>query len=305
MLVFSCCQHVLAKSSKPIVLVLNDWPSQRVLSRAYGQLLASQGYKVEYLEIAPRDQWGAFKRGLVHFQVEVWQTNHNEDLAQVLDMGFVEGLGNHNAVAREEWWYPSYVQQWCPQLPDWRAINECAGLFSNWQSKDKAVYYAGPWQHEDSTRIRALELNVILQRLNSESALWKVLENAEAVQKPVLLFNWTPNWTDARVEGSFIEFPEFEPECLSEPSWGINKSITHDCGYIKSGWIKKIAVRGAEQTWPCAYQILQNFTLNNVMIGEAAALVVKDGLDEATAASNWLQQYADEQDHWLPDYCEH
>lgn len=296
-------QFVHAKSTETIVIALNDWPSQRVLSRVYGQLLLNQGYRVDYLEISPRDQWGAFKRGLIHFQVELWQTNHQDFLRETIKLEQVVDLGSHDAIAREEWWYPSYVEKFCPGLPDWRSINECASLFSNWKSKGKAVYYNGPWGFEDAIRVRALNLNVDIERLNSESALWEKLAEAEAEQKPVMLINWTPNWTDARVAGSFIEFPDYDPQCVSNPSWGLNETITHDCGYTKSAWVKKVAWFKASEVWPCANEIMRNFTLDKVMIGEAAALIVKDKYSEDEAAAIWLDTYSSEQKKWIPKKC--
>ena len=32
--------------------------------------------------------------------------------------------------AIEEWWYPTYMKEKCPGLPNWEALNDCAEAFS-------------------------------------------------------------------------------------------------------------------------------------------------------------------------------
>ena len=44
--------------------------------------------------------------------------------------GKVENLGETGMQAIEEWWYPAYMKEKCPGLPDWKALNECAEAFS-------------------------------------------------------------------------------------------------------------------------------------------------------------------------------
>ena len=62
-----------AQTQTKLVMPLNEWASQRVLSRAIGQLIEQQGIAVGYQNISVENQWGALQRGLVHIQLEIWQ----------------------------------------------------------------------------------------------------------------------------------------------------------------------------------------------------------------------------------------
>ena len=45
------------------------------------------------------------------------------------------------------------------------------------------------------------------------AALWAELEAAAKQNKAIVMFNWSPNFTDALYGGSFIEFPAFDEKC--------------------------------------------------------------------------------------------
>ena len=81
------------------------------------------------------------------------------------------------AVTREEWWYPTYVEEHCPGLPDWEALAACSEMFARADSGGKGVYVDGPveWLH-DPARIDALGMNFIQINVGSAAALWAELE---------------------------------------------------------------------------------------------------------------------------------
>ncbi|WP_299373106.1 glycine betaine ABC transporter substrate-binding protein, partial [uncultured Kiloniella sp.] len=110
-----------ASSKEPIRIILNNWTSQIVMAKIYGKTLESKGYNVEYKELSTKDQWARLHRGLEHVQVEVWEGTMAEDLERVKAKRQIVVVSDHDAKTREEWWYPSYVEQLCPGLPDWKA----------------------------------------------------------------------------------------------------------------------------------------------------------------------------------------
>jgi glycine betaine/proline transport system substrate-binding protein len=55
-------------NEKKVVIPLNNWTSQRVLSKVVGTLIQQLGEKVEYQNISAADQWGALRKGLVHLK---------------------------------------------------------------------------------------------------------------------------------------------------------------------------------------------------------------------------------------------
>ena len=86
-------------------------------------------------------------------------------------------------------------------------------MFARADSGGKGVYVDGPveWLH-DPARIDALGMNFIQINVGSAAALWAELEAAAKQNKPIVMFNWSPNFTDALYGGSFIEFPAFDEE---------------------------------------------------------------------------------------------
>lgn len=269
---------------------LLDWSSQRVISIAIGNLLKEQGYKVNYQSMSEEKIWGALARGLVHFQIEIWQASANEEFQAMIKKNRLADLGKHSVSTIEEWWYPEYVEDLCPELPDWRALNKCAALFSR-DGSDQGTYLTGPWPYRDADLIRSLKLNFKIERFSDSEAIWLELATAEAKKRAIIILNWTPNWTDERVPGKFIKFPSYHPDCETDPSWGLNPLLKFDCGNIQDGWIKKAAWAGLEQKDPCIYSLIKRLDLDNLMIAEASALVDYDGHNEKNAAHLWLKKY--------------
>lgn len=286
-----------------IKLPLNNWGSQRVMTYALGTMIESLGQSVEYKNINSHDQWGALPKGLVHIQLEVWQVSMAEDFNRMLQQGDILDMGTHEAIGKEDWWYPNYVEELCPGLPDWQAMNSCAEIFSTPTSKGKGVYYAGPWDYGDGDIIRALELNFIIHRFKNDTEVWQELARALKNKDPIILLNWTPNWTDIRAQGKFIQFPTYQVECESDPSWGINKHLTKDCANPSNGWLKKAVWPGLKQQHPCVFQLVKNINLSTKMIADAAALKVIDKHDEELAAKIWLKKYHKEVNKWLDFEC--
>ena len=120
-------------------------------------------------------------------------------------------------------------------------------------------------------------------------ALWTELAAAKKEGRGTVVFNWTPNFTDA--EGfTFIEFPEYTPGCRKSDG-GDGK-----CGSPK-GWLKKAANYKFPKTHPHAYTIFSQLSFTTPQIGQMAALVDVDKMGHEDAAKKWL---ADNEDVWKP-----
>ncbi len=278
------------ESSKPLRIILNNWTSQIVLSKVLGQIYKTYGYKVAYVELETKNQWSHLHRGLEHIQVEVWEGTMAADFERVLKFGQIVDVGTHSATTREEWWYPEYVEKVCPGLPDWRALRTCASLFADGDTSKLGRYLAGPWEKPERARIRALDLGFRVDAVKHADDLWVALKKANANNKPIVLFNWSPNWVEDRYKGKFVEFPDHHARCETDPSWGVNRQRKHDCGNPKNGWLKKVAWIGLQNNWPCAAAILRDLDFTNPMISNLAALVDADGLTHDQAADRWLSE---------------
>ncbi len=265
-----------------------------------GKLLQEKGTRIDYVEIDSDKQWGAISRGKIHFQLEVW----GPSMAGVFKQHpKVVDAGTHSAIVREEWWYPAWVENYCPGLPHWSALKKCAHLFST-NNSAKGTYYTGPWDYDDPEMIRALKLNFEIKRVSTDEALWALLAQSQIDEKPIIMLNWTPNWTDNRVAGKFIEFPPYSTQCEQDAAHGINKEMTHDCGNPKKGWLKKAKWFGLGDAYPCIDQFIENINFSNNMISEASALARAYDRSEDEAANLWLEKFSKQAQKWFPQSCQ-
>lgn len=278
-------------STDPIKIVTNNWTSQLVLSNVVGQLLQAQGLNVEYKPSDTQLQYTAIPAGDMDFQIEVWEGSQGESFNKALAAGAVD-MGAHDAVTREDWWYPSYMNEMCPGLPDWKALDACAAKLATAETGSKGRFVGPPadWGKHYSERIEALKMNFQEVPVGQAATLWAELQAAYDRKEPVVLFNWTPNFIEAKFEGQFVEFPTFAPECWSDPKWGSNPDAIYDCGAPAKGYLKKIGSPQLVQKWPKADAILRKVNFTNPQIAAAAAMVDVEGMTPEDAAKKWIAE---------------
>ena len=178
-------------SSDPIIIPTHNWSSQIVMSHVVGQLFEKIGCNVEYTSTDSQAVYEAVRIGDATIELEVWEGSFATSFNAALDKGGILDAGTHDAVTREEWWYPTYVEEHCPGLPDWEALAACSEMFARADSGGKGVYVDGPveWLH-DPARIDALGMSFIQINVGSAAALWAELEAAAKQNKPIVMFNW-------------------------------------------------------------------------------------------------------------------
>jgi glycine betaine/proline transport system substrate-binding protein len=290
------------KAEKPINIIINDWSSQIVLSHITGKIFQSVNYKVNYSFSTSSEQWGALSQGIDHVQIEVWEGTMSKMFSRMVERGVILDAGSHHATTREDWWYPIYVEQICPELPDWHGLNKCAALFSN-DNSAVGLFIAGPWEKPEAAKVRALGLNFKIEVVKETAELWQRLEDAKKNNKAVVLFNWSPNWVEAVYPGKFIEFPAYNKKCETDPKWGVNIHYLFDCGNPKSGWLKKAAWFGMPKNWPCAYQILQNISFTSQQIALLAAKIDYENQAIGSAVTRWMTDNTLLWQSWIPTQC--
>ncbi|WP_108649017.1 ABC transporter substrate-binding protein [Dongshaea marina] len=299
-LTLSTCLH--AKAQQPVRIILNDWASQLVMSYITAELLEKQGQQVLFIHSSTNHQWGQIKFDRADVQMEVWEGTMAAKFQVLKDAGLAVDLGDHPAKTREDWWYPLYLEEQCPGLPDWQALARCWKLFIHPDTSPFGRYLGGPWEKPDAARIRALQMNFRVERV-TEDVLWSELETAISQKKPIVLFNWTPNWVENKYEGKFVEFPEWNSECEVNPKWGVNQLVRFDCGNPKDAWLKKVANQKLIERSPCAVELIKQITFNNSQISQLSHWVVREGLSEQKAAQRWLEQNQSTWQDWLDTSC--
>lgn len=284
----------LADSAEPIVIPTHNWSSQVVMAYVIGGIFENMGNNVEYVSADSQGVYEAIRLGDVTISHEVWQSSFGKSFQNAIDAGGLIDAGTHSAPTLEEMGVPTWVidQNLCPGLPAWEALKDCKDVFATADSGGKGRWLEGPqsW-HGDlmPERIDALGLgdDYVVKFAGGADALWAELASAKAEGRGTIIFNWTPNFTDA--EGfTFIEFPEYTDGCRKVDGGD------GSCGSPK-GWLKKAANADFPTTHPDAYAMFEKLSFSTTSIGQMAALVDIDKMDHKSAAAKWL---ADHEDVW-------
>ena len=299
---FSAAAAANCGSKETIIIPTHNWSSQIVMSHVVGQLFEKIGCNVEYTPTDSQAVYEAVRIGDATLELEVWEGAFGAAFNAALAKGGILDAGDHAAVTREEWWYPTYVGELCPGLPDWKALKACSAKFARPGSGGKGVFVDGPvdWAHDHFVpMIDALELNFEMKNVGSAGALWAELEAAAKKNEPIVLFNWTPNFTDGLYGGNFIEFPARAPECTTDPAWGVNPNATHDCGNSANGYLKKAAWEKMPKKWPGAYKVLERISFTTNQIGELSVFADIDEMEYEEAAARWIKENPNVWAPWL------
>jgi len=288
-------------SQDPIIIPIHNWNSQIVMSNVVGQLFERMGNNVEYVSTDSQAVYEAVRNGDVHLEMEVWEGAFGASFNAAMEKGGIVDAGDHDAVTREDWWYPAYVAELCPGLPDWEALNACSEMFSTPETGDAGRFLGGPvdWLKHDQERVDALSVNFKVVNAGSASALWAELAAAEKRGEPIVLFNWTPNFIEAVYPGAFVEFPVHQPGCDTDPSLGPNPDATYDCANPPNGYLKKAAWEGMQEKWPGAFEMLTKISFTNPQIAEMAKLVDVDELEPEEAAEVWVEENEEVWSSWM------
>lgn len=292
--------HTVADWDEPIIIVQNNWTSQLVLSTVVGNVLQGMGYEVEYAPSDSQLQFQAIADGDMHFQVEAWEGSMKNAFEAAAANGMVDA-GTHSAVTREEWWVPAYVLETCPGATDWEGLNACAEQFATAETAPMGRFVGPPadWGKNYADRVKSLEMDFVAINVGQAATLWAELQSAYDRKEPIVLFNWTPNFIESKFEGAFVNFPEPEPACFEDASWGPNPNATGDCGAPHGGWLKKAMWSGLDEEAPNAARVLRKIDFSNAQIARAALMVDVDGMTVEEAAAKWMEENPDVVASWL------
>lgn len=278
------------ESKDPIKLTLHDWTGQYITVNIMKRVLEEMGYNVELVQADYIAQFAGLESGDLHIAMEMWETTGKQAMEASLATGNTVDLGETGMDAKEEWWYPIYMKEKCPGLPDWKALNDCAEAFSTPETAPKGRYLGGPvtWAGFDDERVEALGLNFEVVHAGTDAALFAELESAYERKAPFLGWVYAPHWAPAKYEGEWVEFPEYTDACYNDPSWGINPNMAYDCGK-PYGWIKKVGWKGGEEIWPCAYEAVRNFRIDNKTMGNLIIEVDLQGKSVEDTVEGWMK----------------
>ena len=290
------------ESDREIKIALNNWSSQNVSSYVLGTILDSKGYRVEYIQADAMAQFAGLETGDITMQTEIWPTTQGKRFAAGIESGGIVDLGGLGLMAIEEWWYPTYMKEFCPGLPNWEALKDpaCAEAFSSPQTTPNGRYLGAPanWEGFDDERVEALNLPWTVIHAGSDAMMFAELASAYERKAPIMMWIFSPHWYSTKYEGEFVQFPPYTDECYADPSWGINPDKAYDCGK-PTGQLRKTAWAGGAEIWPEAYHILSKMTFSEAEYAQIIAQVDVDGRPAQEVAEEWVAANAEVWKSWM------
>lgn len=285
----------IPESNDPIKIMYADWSSININGQIAGQILKKLGYTVQYIPADNSARYPAFENGDLTIAMETWATTQKAAFETSLATGKIVDLGSLGPAAREDWWFPDYMKEKCPGLPDWHALRDpkCAEAFSAPETAPKGRYLAGPpsWGGHDEERVDALGLPFVVVHAGSDAAMFAELKSAYERKAPIMLWVYVPSWVPSKYNGEFVEFPKYTDACYQDPKWGVNPDKAYDCAK-PTGWIKKMGWADGEKKWPCAYSVVRKYTIDAAELDALVAEVDLEGQKIEDVAKAWVDANA-------------
>lgn len=294
------------ESDETIKLGVNEWTTQQVITRVAHQLLEEMGYNVESVTVGYYPQVEAMVQNDITATLELWPNNIGEGVYEALDNGELVHLGNHEIEGGGQYYYPVYMEEQCPGLPDYNALKDCIDLFvaPDTAPSGRFVGYPADWGNTFyEERFEALGLDLVPIAAGGEGALIAEMKSAWEREAPLLIHFWTPHWVFSEYDYRVLEMPLDESityeNCFNDPAWGPNPDMTHDCGQAPQKGIFKAANPGIDETWPAAAELLRQLSFTNEDATWMLVEVDQGGLSQDEAAAKWIEQNRDKVNGWM------
>ena len=293
----------VAKAADPIRIPVLNWSSQIVMANVMAQAFEELGYDVELVPAESATRYEAVRVGELHVAHETWESTMALPFYEAMDKGGLIDAGSHDLITFEEMGVPNWVIEdgLCPGLPSWEALKspECAANFATPDSEGKGRWLEGPYEwHTDvmPNRLKGLGIDDLwmVKFAGTADALWAELEAAKKEGRGTIIFNWSPNFTDA-AGFTFIEFPPYFEGCRLEQGGSLE---TTGCGSPK-GWLKKAAHIKFPITHTSAYKFYTKMEFTAPNIGEMANYVDNEGMTHAEAATAYIANNRDQIDLFM------
>mgnify|MGYP001465783068 FL=1 len=293
----------VAKAADPIRIPVLNWSSQIVMANVMAQAFEELGYEAELVPAESATRYEAVRVGELHVAHETWESTMALPFYAAMDKGGLIDAGSHDLITFEEMGVPNWVieEGLCPGLPSWEALKspECAANFATPDSEGKGRWLEGPYEWHTEVmpnRLKGLGIDDLwmVKFAGTADALWAELEAAKKEGRGTIIFNWSPNFTDA-AGFTFIDFPPYFEGCRIENGGTVE---TTGCGSPK-GWLKKAAHIKFPITHTSAYKFYTKMEFTAPNIGEMANYVDNMGMTHAEAATAYIANNRDQIDFFM------
>ena len=293
----------VAKAADPIRIPVLNWSSQIVMANVMAQAFEELGYEAELVPAESATRYEAVRVGELHVAHETWESTMALPFYSAMDKGGLIDAGSHDLITFEEMGVPNWVieEGLCPGLPSWEALKspECAANFATPDSDGKGRWLEGPYEWHTEVmpnRLKGLGIDDLwmVKFAGTADALWAELEAAKKEGRGTIIFNWSPNFTDA-AGFTFIDFPPYFEGCRIENGGTLEPT---GCGSPK-GWLKKAAHIKFPITHTSAYKFYTKMEFTAPNIGEMANYVDNMGMTHAEAATAYIANHRDQIDLFM------
>ena len=224
--------------------------------------------------------------------MEFWDTTAGEAMKASDATGQTETLGALGPKAKEEWWYPDYMKEKCPGLPNWEALKDpkCAEAFSTPETAPNGRYLGGPvtWEGFDDERVVALELPFTVIHAGTDGAMFAELEfglSAQGADHAVDLF---AALGAGKVRGRVGRVPGIHAGVLHRSEMGHQPRRASMIAASRIGEIWKYSWAGMKDKWPVAYKVAKNYTIDADELNTMSGQVDLDGKSIEDVAAAWI-----------------
>jgi len=272
-------------STDPIRLAVNDWTGAQITTQITGKALSELGYKIDYVSAGYIPQFTALTDGEITVAMEIWSSSIGETWPKSKKTGKVVSLGPLGLVPAEGWMYPKHMEEICPGLPDWKALQKpaCIEKLTTPESfpKGRILDYPADWGSTTKAVLKDFKLPYVAQPGGSEGALVTEFNASVAKKSPLVLMFWSPHWVTAEHEVGWVQFPD-----------GAEGPVFPKNDIFKVAWV------GAKGKWPRAMAFIEKIRLNNKEYGSMikSVDVGKKKLEDVTKA--WVDENKDRWMQW-------
>ncbi|QBF33328.1 ABC transporter substrate-binding protein [Thalassococcus sp. S3] len=266
-----------------INIAINEWTGQNLSAKIAGAVLEEMGHSVEYVTAGAVPQYAAFADGSLHFNPEIWTNNVGDIFPKAVEAGDIVIVGELGLTPREGWFYPPYMQEACPGLPAYEAIYDCAQAFASAETfpNGRLITYPADWGTRSKDVVEAIGIPLQPVAGGSEGAMIAEIKSAVAAEQPMLVMFWEPHWIHAEIDMNLVEWDS--EGCAP----GENAGRGSACGFEQAA-VQKIVAKDVAATWPDAYAMMQNFTLDNDVQNALILKVDQGGMSVDDAVAEWM-----------------
>jgi glycine betaine/proline transport system substrate-binding protein len=277
------------ESSDPIVLGKLDWTGQEITAEVAGEILRRMGYTVEFVQTTQVPLFQAVADGQISAYLENWNQTSKKYYDEYSADGRIEPLGAIGLVGNEGWYYPDYVAEKCPGLPDWKALKDCAELFATPDTapKGRLLDYPAEWTPDSQKWIDAWKLDIVAVPSGGEGSTAAEVKSAAARKEPLLLMWWEPTWLASIYHLKRVVLDDAGEGCNQAEAAGVTSKKAFDCK-SKGIDIVKFAWPGMKDKWPAAYKFLKAYQMTNEWQGPMAMAVEVESKKPADVAKAWV-----------------